>query len=254
MGRLDLEHQQILGLLMARGLASSHDLQLALGKSQPTVSRLLSALSSDVLTLGRARATRYGLPKSIHGLPAQQPLWWTAEDGVARRIGTLSLLATELVHIDSEFVAGTAKASLPWYLAPLQAQGFLGRLLAQRLANSGVDPNPERWSLETQLFGALHLHDAPGAMTVGDPAAEPTKHPAIPVDPKAMAAALDGLALDVARTLPAGSSAAGEQPKFLALLEDGRHILVKFAPPRNTPFGARWSDLLRAEALASGVL
>lgn len=58
----------------------------------------------------------------------------------------------------------------------------------------------------------------------------------------------------MSRTLPAGSSAGGEQPKFLALTEDGRHVLVKFTPPRGTPFGERWSDLLHAESLASSVL
>jgi serine/threonine protein kinase HipA of HipAB toxin-antitoxin module len=52
---------------------------------------------------------------------------------------------------------------------------------------------------------------------------------------------------------PAGSSAHGEQPKFTALLKEGeglRHMLVKFSPPRATPLGQRWSDLLFAEHLA----
>jgi hypothetical protein len=51
-----------------------------------------------------------------------------------------------------------------------------------------------------------------------------------------------------------GSSAGGEQPKFLATLESGQHVLVKFSPPRGTPFGERWHDLLHAEALAAAVL
>jgi hypothetical protein len=70
---------------------------------------------------------------------------------------------------------------------------------------------------------------------------------------------LDRLAVDVAQTLPAGSSAGGEQPKFLGTLVndkggEARHILVKFSPPKGTPFGDRWHDLLCAEALASAVL
>ncbi|MFO1268868.1 MAG: HipA domain-containing protein [Rubrivivax sp.] len=247
---------QILGQLATRGLASSRELQMATGKSQPTVSRLLAGLSDRVLTLGRARAARYGLPKSIHGRAAQQPVWWTDAHGTARRIGVLSLLAGDHLHVDTELVSGTSAGELPWYLSPLAAQGFLGRLLAQRLAGFGVGPVPERWNLETVLFAALQLHDAPGAMAIGEPdEAPPARHEPLPAgDTRRLGGALDALAADVARTLPAGSSAGGEQPKFVALLDDGRHVLVKFSPPRGTPFGERWSDLLHAEALAAAVL
>lgn len=247
------DHQQILGLLASRGIATSGELQRATGKSQPTVSRLLGDLSAQVVALGRARSTRYGLPKSIHGLSAQQPVFWTSEEGRTTRIGTLSLLAHDVVHVDTDLAEGITTGALPWYLAPLQAQGFLGRLLAQRLAPHGVDTDPQRWSVETVLFAALHLHDAPGALSLGEPMSA-QKHAPLPVDRLLLPEALDALALDVARTLPAGSSAGGEQPKFLALLEDGRHVLVKFTPPRGTPFGERWSDLLHAESLASSVL
>ena len=253
----DPDLQRILGLLAARGIASAPELQALLGKSQPTVSRLLAGLSGQVLTLGRARATRYGLGKSIRGLPSQQPIWWTGEDGTTTRIGTLSLLAGDLLHVEAGACSGTTRGALPWFLSPLQAQGFLGRLLAQRLAGAGVDAQPERWNLETVVFAALHLHDATGAITLGEAWSIPpatAAHAPLPAAPQQLPAALDALAADVARTLPAGSSAGGEQPKFLALLDDGRHVLVKFTPPRGTPFGDRWADLLHAEALASQVL
>ena len=35
---------------------------------------------------------------------------------------------------------------------------------------------------------------------------------------------------------------------------DGQAVLVKFSPPRGTPFAERWHDLLHAEALALQVL
>jgi len=140
----DGDAARILGVLAARGVATPAELQAALGKSQPTLSRAMVGLSAHVLTLGRGRATRYALPKSIHHLPAQQPVHWTDESGVARRIGTLSLLAGDRVHVDTSLVASTTAGALPWYLSPLAAQGFLGRLLAQRLAGFGVGPAPER--------------------------------------------------------------------------------------------------------------
>src|SRR5204863_1704594 len=74
-----------------------------------------------------------------------------------------------------------------------------------------------------------------------------------PLSAARKATAYDALAADAAATLPAGSSAGGEQAKFLARVDD-RHVLVKFSPPRGTPFGERWHDLLHAEHLALAVL
>ena len=78
------DQQIILGVLSTQGIASSKDLQKATGKSQATLSRLLADLSDHVLTLGKGRARLYGLPKSIRGLPAQQPIYWLDESGKSR--------------------------------------------------------------------------------------------------------------------------------------------------------------------------
>lgn len=254
MQQLDHDHEVILGVLTHRGIASSQDLQSATGKSQATVSRLLSDLSSRVLTLGRARATRYALPQLIRGYSGQQPILWTGEDGRVQQIGVLSFLVGDIVHIESDYVHVAPSPTLPWFLAQLKAQGFLGRLHAQRLEGSGLAGDPEQWGLESTLFSALHLHDASGAITLGSLAGSRPAHARIPDSGDSLNEALDALAFDVAKTLPAGSSAAGEQPKFLAVLESGQHVLVKFTPPRGTPFGDRWHDLLHAECLASQVL
>jgi hypothetical protein len=62
----------------------------------------------------------------------------------------------------------------------------------------------------------------------------------------------------VGKTLPAQSSAGGEQPKFVTeyTLASGElaHFVVKFSPPRGTPFGERWRGLLHLEHLANQVL
>jgi len=252
---LERDHLTILGLLGTKGLASAKELQEATGKSQPTVARLLGDLSAQVLALGRGRSRLYGLPKSIRGLPAQQAIYWVDEAGLPQQIGQLSLLAADKLYVELGSSSVVSQGALPWFLAPLRAQGFLGRLLAQHLSNTGIDTDPERWPLESVLFAALHLHDAPGALIIGDILGRPPVTPhVVPSDMAARARALDKLAANVAGTLPAGSSAGGEQPKFLAAETDGRHVLVKFTPPRGTPFGDRWHDLLHAEALALDVL
>lgn len=246
-----IDHQLILGILTSQGTATSAELQHATGKSQATVSRQLADLGQQVLKIGQARSARYALPGQIHGRPAQHALWWTDESGRRHDVGTLTYLANEEIYVQSAEFGNFQGASLPWYLSPLKAEGFLGRLAARRLAALDVDNDPERWSLETILFAALQVHDAPGAMTLGlqDAVAGP-----LLLQQGSLEEALDKAAAEVADTLPAGSSAGGEQPKFLAILEDGRHVIVKFTPPQRSPGGQRWSDLLHAEHLAARTL
>ena len=252
MDDLDSDELALLSVMERRGIVSSQELQAAIGKSQATVSRLLAGLAAYVIPIGRARSARYGLLKSIHGAGCQQPIWWTAETGEVQRLGTLSFLDGDLIHVDTDFGERRSKGAMPWFLAPLRARGYLGRQLAQQLLVAGLPNDPERWSLEHILFAALHLADAPGAITLGEPPA--SSPPVLPDDAKLLQQALDTLALSLIKSPPVGSSAGGEQPKFIAVHEDGRHVLVKFTPPRGSPFGERWHDLLHAECLANQVL
>jgi hypothetical protein len=247
-----MTHRQlILGILNAQGGATSAELQAATGKSQATVSRLLADLGPQVQKIGQARSARYVLPRQIHHRPPQQALWWMDEAGEQHDAGTLTFLANQTLYIYSSLLGDFQGAGLPWYLSPLKTEGFLGRLTARRLAMLGVDPDPEHWPLETILFAALQVHDAPGAMTLGlqDDAARP-----LLLRSGSLAGDLDQAAATVADSLPAGSSAGGEQPKFLAVTEEGRHVIVKFTPPLQSPGGQRWSDLLHAEHLAATTL
>jgi hypothetical protein len=233
---------------------SSTELQTRLGKSQPTVSRALQALGPAVVALGSGRARRYALPQTILGLPARQRLTWVDESGRREAFGELTLLAGDRLHVAAPGLDLITRGELPWFLAPLRPQGFLGRLQAQRLAGLGFDANPERWGLAQVLYAAAQLDDVPGALVLGEP-----PRPAALGTPAAPSAAerlarYDALADDVAGTLPAGSSAGGEQAKFLCTTADGGAELVKFTPPRGTPFGERWHDLLQAEALALQIL
>ena len=241
--------EAIVSALAARGPLSSVELQSLTGRSQPTLSRALRALGGRVVALGQGKATRYGVPQPIRGLVAQHPLWWTHENGSTERWGLLTFLASDALHVGAPGIDLISRGQLPWFLAPLKLQGFLGRAWALRL---GLDREPERWPLEQVLYAALRVDDAIGALSIGEPIGEIV--PEAPVEPTARAAHYDTLAADVWATLPAGSSAGGEQSKFLTGLASGQRVLVKFSPPRGTPFGERWHDLLHAEALALQVL
>lgn len=224
------------------GPLSAAELAARLGVSQPTLWRRLAGLLPEVVPLGRGRATRYALPRPILGLASVQPLAWIDAEGRVDEWGEVTALANGRVHTWGRGV-DLVSDDLPWFLTPLRAQGFLGRLLAQRFAPHGLAGDPDQWSLEQVLFAALQVFDPPGAFRLGLQEGGGSL-------PLGEDGDFDAVAADVAATLPAGSSAGGEQAKFLGRLAGGEAVLVKFSPPHGTPFGARWSDLLRAEHLA----
>ena len=239
----------VVAVLTARGPSSSAQLQRLTGKSQPTLSRALRGLGAQVVSLGHGKATRYAIPKAVRGLAAQHTLWWTDARGVSAPWGRLTFLADDSLHVSAAGIDVITRGRLPWFLSPLKLQGFLGREWALRL---GLERDPERWTLEQTLVAALGIDDPTGALSLGEPMGGPL--PDVPVDLAARATRYDAVSADVAATLPAGSSAGGEQAKFLTGLASGERVLVKFSPPRGTPFGERWHDLLHAEALALQVL
>jgi hypothetical protein len=144
----------ITAALTARGPINSAELQALTGKSQPTLSRALRALAGQVVSLGQGKATRYGIPQTIRGLAAQQPLWWTDTRGVTERWGVLTFLAGDALHVGAKGIDMLTRGQLPWFLAPLKLHGFLGREWALRL---GLDRDPERWPLDQILFAALRI-------------------------------------------------------------------------------------------------
>ena len=246
---VDALGHRVVEALRARGPLSSAQLQADTGKSQPTLSRAIQALGPQLVALGQGKATRYALPQPIRGMAAQQALWWTSTDGTLQRWGMATLLEGQRLHVSAPGINVVTDGELPWFMAPLRAHGFLGREWGRRL---GLASNPDAWTLEQVLAAALAIEDAPGAVSFGEPAGATA--PEVPADMPSRAKAYDRLAADVQASLPAGSSAGGEQAKFLTALASGERVLVKFSPPRGTPFGERWHELLHLEALALGVL
>ena len=240
-------HEALRATLAQRGVASAQQLAAALRISQPTLSRALAALADEILVLGAGRSTRYAWPHRVLGLAATQALHWVHEDGRIERLGQLHFINGQRVHVAAPGIEDLSDAALPWLLSPLRGEGFIGRTQAQALVAFGLDRDPGRWPLEHQLFAALHVGDAPGAIVLGEHTSPPLPALQAEVD-------LDRLADAAVGGAHAGASAGGEQPKFLARHADGQPVLVKFSPHRGTPFGVRWNDLLHAEALALVVL
>jgi len=160
---------------------------------------------------------------------------------------------------DVEFLSGgatlertgrvtTLYEGLPPYMAFAAPSGFLGRQLAQEASRSQPFPSSLRdWGDDHRvawLFTqGLNLS---GNLVFGDVSLqkEMDLRNAAPI------AVTEKLAhyVEMASTLKAaayGSSAGGDQPKFLGLVEDAGHVIVKFAKR-----GSRMAELLPLEHLA----
>jgi len=249
-------------VLAQGGTLTAQQLQNATGMSQPSISLALAKLGTEVCKLGAARSTRYALTQPILGLLARQKLTWTTPDGELQTFGSLNFLHSGQVHVRTQqgldFLGRSGQ--LPWFLQTLRPQGFLGRQLTRLRPDFPADP--DHWRTEQVLYMAInHAVDPPGALHLGDTTGRfmveaPRRASATSlVD---AAAQFDAMARTINETLPAASSAGGEQPKFVTKIDapDGqhKHLIVKFSPPRGTPFGERWHDLLHLEHLALAVL
>lgn len=249
--------------------------QQGLGISQPTLSRLAHAAGDAVVRIGKARASRYALARTLGRAGCRWPVYRIDANGRAAEIGRLHALArgawwwqpadpdrdSPLLH--GEFADGLFPG-WPWFLDDQRPQGFLGRAFARRVGPSLDAPEDLKlWRDEDIALALLqHGHDSPGDLVFGDAAlrraldsswdassqvAEDDREQVYPVRADL---ALHGD--------PAGSSAAGEQPKFALTLvsPDGgrRAVIVKFSGRLDTPASRRWADLLCCERIAADVL
>jgi hypothetical protein len=249
LSKIDLS--EALATLLARGEPlTAAQLAAATGKSQPSISLALGKLGERVHRMGAARRTRYALKQDILGLPSRQTVMWPSRPGMSSEWGELIYLHNDWVHVRSGKAEWLTHGRLPWFLAPLRPQGFLGRELARNAPN--LPPNPETWSIAQILYAAIaFIHDPSGALFLHR---VQTKTLAAPDDGSPLGDYYDDFAKDMGGNLPVGSSAAGEQPKFVISFINGCHAIVKFTPPRGTPFGERWHALLSLEKLALDTL
>jgi hypothetical protein len=267
----------LIDLVSRDGPLSATEAAYRLGVDPATMKRQAKAAGSAVLTLGRGKTTRYAAAaNSLTGV-VQLPLHWIDEEGSAHEFATLSHVAPDHTHVYGHARSGApghssglgvnaiARGDYPWFLTPLKLRGYLGRAARFRLGAivQNWDTHPERWTLSQQLFASQSSAlDHAGAILIGDDSLAAWQRSLAqtpyPDDEATLAQVYDQLAHDAMAGRVVGSSADGEQPKFSTRIVDAkgniREVLVKFSPPRGTPFGERWNDLLHAEAIAADVL
>lgn len=246
-----------------------------LAVNRTTIVRTLQDFGEELVTIGAARSTRYLLRRDIRNVGNQWPIYRMDANGRATAWAQVEALHENSWRITwadqtPDWIALFTEENglwpcLPFFLQDIRPQGFLGRMLARRLARPLQLPDdPRRWSDEdTLVFLQSQGDDLPGNLVIGD---EPLRQALANsadlfgenvVHPYQRAETYLTNATEIAETLP-GSSAGGEQPKFLTTLADEgggfRAVLVKFTAPLDQPAAIRWGDLLVCEFHANLVL
>lgn len=245
------------------------ELAAVLGVSVPTLHRQMARLpAGEVISAGRARRTRHALARRLRGGPSQLPVFAVGREGRLQAVGPLTLTQPEGSHLllaDAGWpVPEEARdgwwPGLPYPLHQMRPQGYMGRQFA-RLSHRRlqVPEDVTRWSDDDALFVmSVAGSDLSGNLIVGEAACQQwlaeRAQPQAPMAEAEHVAHYLQRADEAVATGVAGSSAAGEFPKFTAARALAGaatpHVIVKFSGADDSTTVRRWADLLVCEHLA----
>jgi hypothetical protein len=264
--------EALLRLLRARPNMPAAEVREALRVNRITLMRIVRAASPEVLTIGRARRTRYAARRLLPGCEQPLPVFQIDEQGGYDQVANLTLAYPHGSvlewsgncpwPLDDDMQDGWFEG-VPYFLQDLRPEGFLGRAFARAYAHLLQLPeNPREWSDEDVLqaisrFGA----DSVGNYIIGSAALrfylDELQNPREPFQEAQVPHAYAQLADEAMANGTPGSSAAGEFPKFMAWREfrgASEKVLVKFSGADASPSSRRWADLLICEHLATLIL
>lgn len=253
----------ILQLLQNAPLSAS-ELLCRLNISQPTLSRRVAEAGHAVLRYGQARQSSYALRRTVAG-QAAFPLYQISESGQVTSLGEIIPVEPQGYVVKWQAGAGlftnsdTYFAGLPWWLEDMRPQGFLGRAFVHQQAPClGLPPNLALWRDDHVLTALAAVgDDGIGNLIVGDAALSRwlAHSPSSAIRREERCQHYPRLAQQALGGELVGSSAGGEQPKFLATLATAETatplpVLIKFTAPEDNAVTRRWGSLLQAEHLA----
>ncbi|NVO01053.1 MAG: type II toxin-antitoxin system HipA family toxin YjjJ [Geobacteraceae bacterium] len=252
----NLDNTDRLLSFLGTGVYSAPEIQQRFRLSQPTVSRLLAQLGDRITIIGNARARRYTKIRDVRGLGGEFPIFKIDTDGNAHLMGTLFAVAQDHFLWNPVNASAQLFRSLPWFIADLHPEGFVGRAFVRQLHEElGLPPRSIDWNEDHALSALARRGEDPmGNLVIGQESIERyfrmVRELPAPIKENAIADTYPRFAQEALDGQPAGSSAGGEQPKFTANVERSgvvRSVLVKFSPPVATIEGRRWADLLICE-------
>jgi len=272
MPRLNISN--LIGILHEHPGISSAELCKRLGGiNRSTLTRRLATLGDRVVNRGGSRRTAYALRRALRGSEAAIPVYRIDESGRGHQLGVLDCIQPTgtALQFQESFIWPLSDAmkdgwfeGLPYPLADIRPQGFLGRNFARHYETLlCVSENPDAWSDDDILHVLSSVgFDLPDNLILGDAAYRQFLEQSaartvsvltdqdIPVAYPAHASSAMALG-------DAGSSVAGEFPKFLALRNfegEFAEVIVKFSGSEHSAAVMRWADLLICEHLALEIL
>jgi hypothetical protein len=255
------KRSELLSFLGKEGSASAREAAAALGVSQPAFSRIAKASQHDLLIVGRARAVRYAAYRDLPRLGRTVPIFDVDAERRSRKIAILHATRPNGFYVESlsADVQSGFFADLPYFLDDLRPSGFLGRLAPLQHPHLELPSDIGVWTSNNCLeYLARCGSNLPGNFIVGDEAfrlyLEGSLSPPGPIPSSSRPERFEEIANDVMAFGIPGSSAAGEQPKFITSVEGSGEVIVKFSPPLDGPIARRIADLLISEHLAHEAL
>ena len=236
--------------LLAGGAKTATELTEAIGISQPTLSRAIQAQSQTITSfrVKGLRTPQYALLRRLPmGIHPRQRIYRYLSMGDIRPFADVEFLSggATLERTDR---GTTLYEGLPPYMAFAAPSGFLGRQHAQEASRSQPFPaSLKDWNDEHRVaYLFTQGLNLPGNLVFGDGSLqkEIDLRNAAPIPAKKKLAHYVEMASNL-KAAAYGSSAGGEQPKFLSLVEGAGHVIVKFAR-----LGSRMAELLPLEHLA----
>lgn len=246
------------GPLTAKGLCDFLDI------SQSAFSRLIGRGQGSVMRIGRGRHTRYACHRLGAWGKSEIPVSVVDKAGQHTVVATLHPLSPQGFYLEShtELFSSRLYERLPYFFEDLRPSGFLGRLVPRLYPDLGFPEDISLWTDDhCLLYLARYGWDLIGNIIIGEESCETYLSNRIRrLDVVAEAdreKCYPRLAEQVLSKGIPGSSAAGEQPKFLSIIETKKGLLpvfVKFSPPIGDAISQRVADLLICEHIAHGVL
>lgn len=237
-----------------------------LGVSKPTAIKLLK--EANTIAIGNSVNRKYSLLIPIGEIGSMWNIYKVDEQANIAMLGVL-YSTNAGYYFDGDYPSFYGNEfeqklfpTLPWFLYEHRPQGFVGRNIVYNLnkefgeiskdLNTWTDADILKYELRfgNDLAGSLILGDFSRDRFLQGRDVEVLENERMDKYPEFARKAME-------EGVP-HSSAAGEQPKFCALLrcENGtyRNVIVKFSGNMDTPQTRRWGDLLIAEHIALQVL
>lgn len=246
---------RIRNYLLLHGPSPAREVYRSLEISQPTFSQTIAKMGAEVAVLGARRSARYALIRSIPEVSRETPIYFISESGEPEHAADLIAIQPNGFYViaRNESVSSAGYPDFPYWLNDVRPSGFLGRLIPRRHPELGFPDDVRLWTANHALRYAATLgRDLIGNVVLGDRALDlALRAQSAFVTEKNRATDYPRLAEETIKHGAAGSSAGGEQPKFLVTKQPSQTpVLVKFSPSGTDAINIRRRDLLICESHA----